>query len=301
MLKKLKSFLIFCRTAFLIRPYYAIRSSWPVWYYFLNRKRRKAYQLYTPALHAEERRIVDNLKRHGIAITHIDVLFPGENTLPEIIRYADAKMATDRALKKKSGFEFDKSSFVTDRDSVFGRLSLRKNIVEVVNAYMGLFSKLFYFELRVTLPVSAGAKPVQSQRWHRDPEDKKMCKVFIYLTDVDEGSGPFTYVLQSHYGGKWRGIFPQRPPQGMYPAEGAIEAIVPPEDIKVCTGRAGTVIFCDTSGLHKGGYAVSRERIMLIIGYGSNALYDYTASYLPEDFTPIGEVLTAGGRWALKR
>ena len=37
---------------------------------------------------------------------------------------------------------------------------------------------------------------------------------------------------------------------------------VPKNDIRVCTGRAGTVVFCDTTTLHRGGYATKSERTM---------------------------------------
>ena len=71
-----------------------------------------------------------------------------------------------------------------------------------------------------------GSEAVSSQRWHRDPEDRKLCKVFIYLNDVDENAGHFTYVKGSHYLGKWGKLFPQKPPKGFYPPSGAVENIV---------------------------------------------------------------------------
>ena len=47
--------------------------------------------------------------------------------------------------------------------------------------------------------------------------------------------------------------------------------VIPPEAIKTFTGKAGTMIFCDTSGLHQGGYATGKERIMSTFGYYSHA------------------------------
>lgn len=75
----------------------------------------------------------------------------------------------------------------------------------------------------------------------------------------------------SQFGGRYGHLFPQRPPSGIYPPAGAVEELVKEADIKYCTGRAGTVIFCDTSGLHKGGYATGAERIMFTDGFQSEA------------------------------
>ena len=98
-----------------------------------------------------------------------------------------------------------------------------------------------------------------------------MCKFFIYLNDVDETSGPFTYVKGSNLGGRWRNVYPQRPPMGSYPLAGAVDAVVSATDVRPCTGKAGTVIFADTSGLHKGGYATAKERIMFMAGFITSA------------------------------
>ena len=98
-----------------------------------------------------------------------------------------------------------------------------------------------------------------------------MLKIFIYLNDVDESSGPFIYIPFSKYSSKWGGVFPQKPPRGCYPEIGEVEKIVPADAIRKMTGRAGTVIFCDTTGLHQGGYATGGERLMFTAGYYSQA------------------------------
>jgi ectoine hydroxylase-related dioxygenase (phytanoyl-CoA dioxygenase family) len=130
-----------------------------------------------------------------------------------------------------------------------------------------------------TIVVPIDSEAYLSQRWHRDPEDKKLVKVFMYINDVDEGTGPFTYVVGSQYGGKWRYLFPQRPPAGSYPIQGGVEKIVKQSDIKVCVAPAGTIIFCDTSGLHKGGFSTEKSRLM------SMSCFVSSASRYPKNYT----------------
>lgn len=147
-----------------------------------------------------------------------------------------------------------------------------QKILDIVNSYFGAWSKFYYLTLNLTKPMLKSAVPVMSQNWHRDPEDKKTRKVFIYLNDVQENTGPFIYVLGSQDGGKYGKFFPQKkPPKGAYPPIGAVEARVHANDIKTYTGEAGTVIFVDTAGLHRGGYATEKERIMFTAGFLSNA------------------------------
>jgi hypothetical protein len=112
--------------------------------------------------------------------------------------------------------------------------------------------------------------PIASQNWHRDGEDRQVLKIFIYLNDVDEETGPFMYVKESIKGLKYGKLFPQRPPEGSYPNE-SVDKAVSPEDIKLCLGKAGTVIFCDTTGLHRGGYAFSKERTMFTASYQASS------------------------------
>ncbi len=100
--------------------------------------------------------------------------------------------------------------------------------------------------------------------------------MFLYLNDVDEGAGPFTYVQYSHGGGRHRHIFAQEPPSGSPKMPPDADEKIPHEDVRVCTGAAGTIVFADTSGLHRGGFARERERLM------------YTSVYTPPaSWTPI--------------
>jgi hypothetical protein len=115
------------------------------------------------------------------------------------------------------------------------------------------------------------AAPIQSQRWHRDPEEKRLMKFFVYLSDVDENAGPFTYVKGSAYKTKPYGkLFPQKLPMGIYPPDNSVEEMIDSSAIISATGVKGTVIFCDTAGLHRGGHARSKSRLLFTAFYPSS-------------------------------
>lgn len=159
---------------------------------------------------------------------------------------------------------------VFNEESPFIRFSLAGPVIEIAGEYLGLLPSFDSFNLSETVAAAGDAK--LSQRWHRDPEDRRVVKAFIYLTDVTSpGAGPFTYVKGSHAGGRYAGLSPQLFPAGSYPPEGAVEAAVAPSDILSCLGKAGTVIFADTAGLHKGGFSTAVPRLMYTAGFVSDA------------------------------
>jgi hypothetical protein len=132
-----------------------------------------------------------------------------------------------------------------------------------------MFPKFRYWHLETTMPMPAQNRAFASQVWHRDPDDQQLMKAFLYLNDVDEEAGPFTYLKYSQYGGKWRHLFPQNPPSGTQKMPPNVDDLIPKEDRHTGVGRAGTIIFADTSGLHRGGFAKGKNRFM------------YTSAYAP--------------------
>jgi hypothetical protein len=192
--------------------------------------------------------------------------------LQKLVAYADHLMPQ---AKVRTGKPFLKALWEEDMtlelSNPFMRLALSDEVLSVINGYMGMLAKFFFSALDLTLTVPENAERLRSQNWHRDPDDKKMVKMFLYLSDVDEGSGPFTYIHGSHFGGKWERVFPQDPPKGSYPETEEVTRRIPQEDVFIATGKAGSVIFADTAGLHRGGYAHTRERLMFTAEYSSKA------------------------------
>jgi hypothetical protein len=52
-----------------------------------------------------------------------------------------------------------------------------------------------------------------------------------------------------------------------------VERRVPAGQITVATGQAGTLVFADTRGLHKGGLARDRDRLLAQVMYASPACF----------------------------
>ena len=235
---------------------------------------------YPPMLDSFQRRILLDLKTYGIAVAHIDDFMTGVNALVRLHAFAkhfiddtgeSFRNQPQGGRTKVFLTHFWKLKPPIDIENPFVRFALEERILGVVNSYLGMHGNLYYLTLAKTRPMSMGADAVSSQRWHRDPEDRRQCKVFLYLTDVGAQQGPFTYVKKSTRGNAYGALCRQKPPIGFYPDDGHVEKAVKREDIFEAMGKAGTIIFAETTGLHRGGYAISGERVMFTAGYRSRA------------------------------
>jgi len=256
-----------------VRPIiYRIREWWPLWFHILNREPRKLFAAHPISLDSLQSKIVATLKSDGIATISLNELFPGQELLEILRAYESAlpPVPEDLSWKKKKFLEHRWAARPKfDESNPFVALTLNDRVINIVNGYMEMWTKLKYYDLALTKTVPPGTPPSFSQGWHRDPEEKRMCKVFIYLSDVDENSGPFTYVPGSVYGQEFGNLFPQKPPAGCYPPEEDVLRSIPSDRIKLMTAPAGTVIFCDTTGIHRGGYATKNERLMFTAFFSS--------------------------------
>ena len=188
----------------------------------------------------------------------------------------EAALAGDReGLRVRAGKEFvvRLHSYEVDLglDDPWFRVVHSRRMLDLANSYLGLWSKLEYVDMWYSVPQSEDEARVASQRWHRDFNDKHLLKAFLYLVDVDEGNGPFQYVPGSAPGGRYADAWPWRPLGDNYPPEGELEQRIPAEDMRTFTGPKGTLVFCNTAGFHRGGFATERPRVLATVTYSSPA------------------------------
>jgi len=146
-------------------------------------------------------------------------------------------------------------------DSPWLSLAVDSGLLDIVNAYRGRATKVVDIDQWYTVPFQADHDRVASQRWHRDPEDQHVVKVFVYFSDVDAGAGPFQYVRGSAEGGRYGDLWPWGETD-WYPPQDEFEAKIPADERVTATGPTGTVIICDTSGFHRGGFAETSPRVL---------------------------------------
>jgi len=148
------------------------------------------------------------------------------------------------------------------------RVALDQKLLEIVSTYLGLWPRLHSLSAWLNFPTDAPA--ALSQLWHRDPEDLRLIKVFIYLTSVDEQSGPFTYVPGTHPFGAVTASKHEKALSKRLD-DGRMARRFPPESWRVCTGPPNTMILADTVGFHRGGKPTAGHRILITFTYTSGS------------------------------
>lgn len=247
------------------------------WRYVGNAKRTLQARL-NPASHADASHIAREISEQGI------VRGPSDQYLTEEGRAAleeASAMVLDlsRESEVQAAIARGRSDYVKSyvvhlvgwdeehsADSPIIKLALDKKLLKIIASYFGLWPRLHAVGAWVNFPTEGEA--TDAQLWHRDPEDVKLIKVFIYLVDVDQNLGPFSYIPKTHPFGAAAKKIPKHA-LGIRVTDEDMHAAFPRESWVSCTGPAGTMILADTVGYHRGGKPANGNRILITFTYAS--------------------------------
>jgi Phytanoyl-CoA dioxygenase (PhyH) len=263
--------------------------SWPfydVLHFFANREPVTLYQRAKAEMAPRpiEEKIIRDLREDGISVVHVNDLLPA-SIFEQAQAWAEALVAdpaNQQSIKLvESGGRPDGKFYIVrllgntpvlDFDDAILRMSISGPVLRIVAGHLGMLGRLASVHLWYNVATPGPA--VYSQRWHRDPEDKRIVKTFLYLRDVDETNGPFCFVRGSHNSGPFKALRPQvvgAAGETNYPEDGFVEKELAQDLVKVCTGKAGTLVFCDTTGFHRGGHPTQGARLLFNGVYTTNA------------------------------
>lgn len=113
-------------------------------------------------------------------------------------------------------------------------------------------------------------KAEDAQLFHRDVDDYRFCKIFVYLTDVSMQDGPHVYVAKSPATNTLTKI-------RRYDDE-EINAEFGKQNVKYFTGEKGSMFMVNTYGFHKGLLPQKNDRLLLQFQYSLQpiAIENYT-------------------------
>src|SRR5438132_481368 len=250
-----------------------------------NRAARRRYAHEPPALDPVQQRILDRLREEGYAVLPFSELVPNpeawkslEAEAQRFVTATERELARERegaegALKRRPGKEFVVRKYAYDAqlglDDPWLAFGLNRRLLDVANTYLGMWAKLEYVDVWYTPPVEQPERQ-SSQRWHRDFNDRHLLKAFLYLVDVDEDAGPFEYVPRSAPGSELDHLWPWRPLGDNYPPDEEFAARVADRAVSFTAPKA-TLIFCNTCGFHRGGFAKAKPRVLATVTYSSPA------------------------------
>jgi len=269
------------------KPYRFLKNTGQVLKYETNRKltqnprARKQFAQAEHPLSAQQVAVLTRLRDEGYAtIPLADLLGPSADAiLPSVKRVVDEFVSSDYVRDEERHYKENykqllgkdyvvryyrrKKERVLD-DPIF-KLGLEPAILDVVNSYAKMYMRLQGNDVWYTIPLTEERPRTTSQNWHRDYEDEMLVKVFLYCSEVALRTGPFEYVRNSRRGERNQivptianGIIKD----GFYPPEALVAARIPIADYLTCICEPYTLLFCDTSGLHRGGFAYDAPRIV---------------------------------------
>ena len=248
-----------------------------------NRSSRAQFTEAPPQLDDVQEGIVSEVREHGFAVRPFQQVVPDEEEWRALVEQRDRFVASTEAdlaaggehVRVRPGKEFvvrlQSYGVELGLDDPWFRVVASHRLLDLANAYLEMWSKLEYVDVWYSVPQPAAAERISSQRWHRDYDDKHLLKVFLYLVDVDEQMGPFQFVAGSQPGGQYGDAWGWQALGQNYPTEEELEARIPGEAVQTFTGPAGTLVFCNTAGFHRGGFSTTDPRVLATATYSSPA------------------------------
>ena len=277
-----------------------------------NAASRRRYGRARPALDDVQQRIVAQLREDGYASLPLAELFPDsvwndlESDAERYIGETEDALERERtggetALRRRPGKEFVIRKYSRDvelgLDDPWLRFGVDTRLLDIANTYLGMWTKLEYVDVWYT-PAAGEEERRSSQRWHRDFNDRHLLKAFLYLVDVDEQTGPFEYVPRSAPGGELEKLWPWRPLGENYPPEDELADRIDGRAVTF-TAPKGTLIFCNTSGFHRGGFASGKPRVLATFTWDSPASLKALSERNYRFVSRNGAALTDAQRYAL--
>jgi hypothetical protein len=270
----------------------ALRQSDFYWRYVANGKPWSAYKLYRTSLSDTQRLLLRDLRRDGIALTTVQELISEASLFEQLeatVRTLERTTLSADLLRAREGV--DTPGFKTyliellgprpilDPNDIFVRFAVQPSVLNLANRYFGMYTRLRAFTIWHSFPSKEEAR--NSQLWHCDPEDRYILKMFVYLTDVNEESGPLIYAPGTHAQGSIKSVpesFKEPETTARRSNDAQMSAVVPKDKWITAVGPKGTVVFADTRGYHKGGFVREGNRIVY------NAMFTSQASTRDEYF-----------------
>jgi hypothetical protein len=126
------------------------------------------------------------------------------------------------------------------------------HVLAIAAGYLGAWPTLSALRVWWSLPHGEAAQ--HTELFHRDSDDLRFLKLFVYLTDVDAGSGPHVFVEGSHRANRLTAL------RRFTDAE--VTVAFGSAQVKVIAGEAGTSFLEATYGLHRGLPPCDRPRLV---------------------------------------
>ncbi|MDZ8031477.1 phytanoyl-CoA dioxygenase [Nostoc sp. DedSLP04] len=222
-----------------------------------------------PTLEGRDRNILKALKKDGVCVTTLADL--GFNSSFELLKAAYQQLSQ---MENPNNDHLDEKlpqiCTVTGLPEFYA-WAMEKRLLNLIENYIGLPIAFHGVHLRKDFP---SKHQFGTLLWHSDAEDRRIIKIFIYLNDVEEKTGPFEYIprsLTSLFSWNYIQLYYKLWKSGyMGIDDEKVKPVIPKSAWKSCPGPAGTVIIVDTKNALHHGTVRTEERSTLFFCYTAN-------------------------------
>ena len=226
-------------------------------------------------MNQEQTRIVNEVKENGIAFSSVQDLlnedqkglfnkgveyFNGFLKAPHIQERCQRIAALNPIQDKNKWYEITQYEYLKSGiglDNPIVQMYMQDVFIDMATEFHGVSPKVRNI-LTWVHPQNPLQQEINSRVWHRDQEDWEVFKVFVLFSNVGPTNGPTQYVKKTQHGGKYDKITNNMNGQ----STSVFTFPIPEEEIVSSEGPAGTIVFMNTNGLHKGGLVKEGVRVM---------------------------------------
>lgn len=216
-----------------------------------------------PDLSIGDRKIVDQLQRQGIYISHLNELNIDNTKQLWNLSSKVTSSLIDSNINHKNQFFIQATKNQIQQYPDLFLWGLNSRLLDLIENYLSL--PVAYHGIYIRRDLANGIEK-KSRLWHLDKEDRKMLKIIIYLNDINDENGAFQYIPK-HFTSQ---IIQKQKYKYNYIKEKIMDSTLSPSSWISCPGKKGTVIFVDTANLfHRGLLPKKSERLSIFFDYTS--------------------------------
>jgi hypothetical protein len=214
-----------------------------------------------PKLTADDDALLAELDQHGLVLVDLDQLgVPDTEVIKQrALAWVDALAV--RSPEGDSGIHLTHAQIV-DQLAIW-RWGLSDRLLDLAERHIGL--PVTYHGAFANRQLADG-RTVGTRQWHRDIEDRRMLKILVWLNDVADDGGPFTYVPADISDRLAREL---RYPGG-YIDDATIIQLSGAQAVRHATGPQWTAVIVDTARVfHRGMPPTGRDRYAMTLTWTS--------------------------------
>ncbi|MBX3258465.1 MAG: hypothetical protein KIS78_31035 [Labilithrix sp.] len=218
-----------------------------------------------PGVDGSCRDVLEVLKDEGLARSSAAALpFVSREGMTQLRSFAES--LKDRAATTASSVHVPRHE-IMERPDAF-RIGLDARLLSLVENYLGVPVRYLGMDVKREM---ADAKENGIRLWHRDIEDHRMLKFIVYLSDVDDGAGPFEWLSRRDTDAVVDAL---RLVWGDVLTTKELGAVVPAVRRQRAVGARDTVHFFDPARiLHRASPPTSRDRYSVTYSYATRRPY----------------------------